>query len=43
VLCNGHFERLLRRWYGTADEQAFEPIDVDAYLSARTGGRSDHR
>lgn len=26
VLCNPLFERKLREWYGTEDEQAFEPL-----------------
>lgn len=43
VLCNPHFEGLLRAWYGTPEEQDFEPVEIEAYLSARTGGRSDHR
>lgn len=43
VLCNALFEQTLRQWYGDADEQAFEPVDVQAWLSARTGGREDWR
>ncbi len=43
VLCNSEFERALRRWYGDADEQVFEPVDIDAWLGARTGGREDWR
>jgi protein-tyrosine phosphatase len=40
-LCNSLFEETLRVWYGEADEQAFEPVDVQAWLEARTGGRED--
>ena len=43
VLCNSHFERLLRTWYGAPDEQDFEEIDIDAYLSGRAGGQDDWR
>lgn len=41
VLCNPHFEGLLREWYGGPDEQAFDRVDIDAYLAGRTGGRGD--
>lgn len=43
VLCNARFEGLLREWYGTPEEQDYEPIGMAAYLAARTGGRSDYR
>lgn len=43
VLCNAHFERLLRTWYGDEDEQDFTPIDIDAYLRERTGRRGGWR
>lgn len=43
VLCNSHFESLLRTWYGTADEQDFTPVDIDAYLRERTGNRGGWR
>jgi hypothetical protein len=43
VLCNAHFESLLRTWYGEADEQDFTPVDVEAYLRERTGRRGGWR
>jgi len=43
VLCNAHFEGLLRSWYGAADEQDFTPIDVEQYLRERTGRRGGWR
>jgi len=43
VLCNSRFEGLLRTWYGDADEQAFDPVDAQAFLAHRTGGRGDYR
>jgi hypothetical protein len=43
VLCNSHFEGLLRKWYGTKAEQDFTPIDIDAYLRERTGHRGGWR
>lgn len=43
VLCNAQFEGALRRWYGEEDEQEFVPVDVDAWMRERTGGRGDWR
>jgi hypothetical protein len=43
VLCNSHFEGLLRGWYGDADEQQFDVVDIDAYLRERQGLRDDWR
>lgn len=39
VLCNSLFEETLRQWYGTADEQDFEPFSLDRYLAEREGSR----
>lgn len=33
VLCNNVFERTLRSWYGTPDEQTFERFTLEAYLA----------
>ena len=43
VLCNSRFEGMLRTWYGDDDEQDFEEVDMEAFLSHRTGGRGDWR
>ncbi len=40
-LCNSLFEETLRGWYGDDDEQDFVPVDMNAWLTERTGGRSD--
>lgn len=37
VLCNSLFEKRLRSWYGTAEEQHFEPFDLETYLRERWG------
>lgn len=39
VLCNGTFEQTLRAWYGTPEEQAFEPFSLERYLAERGGRR----
>lgn len=39
VLCNSFFEKTLREWYGTPDEQAFEPFSLEKYLAEREGRR----
>ncbi len=39
VLCNHVFEGLLRSWYGEPDEQAFQRVDLEAYLRERIGRR----
>lgn len=33
VLCNNVFERMLREWYGSQDEQDFRSFTLDSYLS----------
>lgn len=43
VLCNSTFEGRLREWYGDADEQDFEPFDMERWVQERTGGKSDWR
>lgn len=37
VLCNSHFEGMLRQWYGTKEEQNFESASEDAYYKHRRG------
>lgn len=37
VLCNSSFERLLRTWYGTAEEQDFQSVPLDQWLRHREG------
>ena len=32
VLCNPVFERVLREWFGDAEEQEFEPFTMERYL-----------
>lgn len=39
VLCNSLFERTLRQWYGDEDEQDFDVVSIEAYLSERSGRR----
>ncbi len=41
VLCNSTFEGRLREWYGDADEQDFEPFDMEKWILERTGGKKD--
>ena len=42
-LCNALFEKTLRVWYGEKNEQDFVPVDMNAWLTERTGGRDDWR
>ena len=37
VLCNSHFEGMLRKWYGTKQEQRFEGTPEKAYYKHRNG------
>ena len=37
VLCNSLFERLLREWYGTRQEQEFEPFSFETWKKEKHG------
>jgi protein-tyrosine phosphatase len=40
VLCNSLFERLLREWYGSRQEQEFEPFSFDTWKKEKGGRRA---
>ena len=41
VLCNHLFEGLLRAWYGAPDEQEFQRVNLQTYLTERKGTTED--